>query len=76
LSVAIEEILKPVVMEMTWAITTMMIDPHKPALPTTQPSLRYIITPKMVRIEGVNTPPKAPNFFLPLVNAILLLINQ
>src|SRR6056297_3881265 len=40
--------------------------PKSPALPTTQPNLRYMITPKMVRKVGVKTPPKVPNF-LPAV---------
>ena len=34
--------------------------PPRPTLPTTQPNLRYMMTPRMVRIEGVNTPPKVP----------------
>ena len=41
----------------------MRIAPIKPALPTTQPKRIYIITPKMVSIEGVKTPAKVPNFF-------------
>ena len=40
----------------------MMINhaPSKPAFPTTQPILRYIITPRIVSSVGVNTPPKVP----------------
>jgi len=34
--------------------------PSKPTLPTTQPKRRYIITPKIVRIDGVYTPPNVP----------------
>jgi hypothetical protein len=36
--------------------------PSNPTLPTTHPNRRYMITPKMVRIEGVKTP---PNVFSP-----------
>ena len=36
--------------------------PKRPALPTTQPTLKYMITPRMVSKVGVNTPPKVPNF--------------
>jgi hypothetical protein len=32
-------------------------------LPTTVPNRIYMITPKIVSKEGVNTPPKVPNFF-------------
>ena len=38
--------------------------PRNPALPTTQPSRRNIITPSMVRTSGVKTPPNTPNFFI------------
>jgi len=31
--------------------------PIRPTFPTTHPNLRYMITPKMVSIDGVNTPP-------------------
>ena len=34
--------------------------PNNPAFPTTHPRRRYIITPRMVKIEGVNTPPNVP----------------
>lgn len=64
----IEEILNPVVIEITCAIKTMKIEPHSPAFPTTHPNLRYMITPSMVRMDGVNTPPKAPNFFFMFKN--------
>ena len=42
-------------------MVTMINVPIKPALPTTQPKRRYIITPKIVKIEGVKTPPNVPN---------------
>ncbi len=35
---------------------------YRPAVPITQPKRKYMITPKIVRIEGVKTPAKAPNF--------------
>jgi hypothetical protein len=38
--------------------------PKNPALPTTQPSRKYMITPRMVKTSGVNTPPNAPNFLM------------
>lgn len=41
--------------------------PKSPALPTTQPRRRYRITPKIVNMEGVNTPPKVPNFLILLI---------
>jgi hypothetical protein len=39
---------------------TIIRVPSKPTLPTTHPKRRYIITPKMVKIEGVKTPLKVP----------------
>ena len=42
--------------------TTMIRVPTRPTLPTTQPNLRYIITPNMVSKEGVKTPPKVFSF--------------
>ncbi len=58
-----DEILNPVVIEMIWAIIIIAKVAISPASPTIQPSRMYMITPRMVSIEGVNTPPKAPNFF-------------
>jgi hypothetical protein len=37
-------------------IETIINVPSRPTFPTTHPNLRYMITPKMVRMEGVNTP--------------------
>ena len=52
----------------------IMIAPSKPTLPITQPNLRYKITPIIVRIVGVKTPSKVPNFLsLFLKRACLLL---
>jgi hypothetical protein len=35
--------------------------PNSPTLPSTHPNRRYMITPRIVRIEGVNTPPNVPS---------------
>ena len=40
--------------------------PNRPALPTTQPKRKYIITPSIVSKVGVNTPPKVSNFLIVL----------
>jgi hypothetical protein len=42
-------------------MVTIISVPIRPTLPTTHPNRRYIITPRIVRIEGVNTPPKVPS---------------
>ena len=39
---------------------TMRKVPGSPTFPTTHPNLRYMMTPRMVRMEGVKTPPKVP----------------
>jgi hypothetical protein len=44
--------------------------PIKPTFPTTQPNLRYMIAPRMVRRDGVKTPPKVPS----LVDLILSVV--
>ena len=61
--VVMEDIDKAVQNEMLLAIRMIAMAPSIPALPTTQPSLKYIIIPRMVRTFGVKTPPKTPNFF-------------
>jgi len=40
------------------AKVTIKSVPNNPTLPTTHPNRRYIITPKIVSMEGVKTPPK------------------
>lgn len=60
-----DEMLKPVATLMTWATRIITMEPIRPAWPTTHPKRMYIITPRMVRIEGVNTPAKNPNFCCP-----------
>ena len=62
--VVIEAMLSAVATVMLKANTMMPQAPSKPALPTTQPSRRYMMTPRMVSNVGVNTPPKVPNFFM------------
>jgi hypothetical protein len=42
-------------------IITIANVPISPTLPTTQPKRKYIITPKIVSIDGVKTPPKVFN---------------
>jgi hypothetical protein len=46
---------------------TIMRVPIRPTFPTTHPKRRYMITPRIVRIEGVNTPPKVPSLLEPVV---------
>jgi len=50
----------------------------KPTLPTTHPKRRYIITPRIVSIEGVKTPPKVfnPAFLCNCFFAIILVFNN
>jgi hypothetical protein len=42
-------------------MVTMMKVPSNPTFPTTHPKRRYMITPNMVRMEGVNTPSNVLN---------------
>jgi hypothetical protein len=58
--VAIEESDSPVAAVMPKASRMMMMAPSNPAFPTIQGRRRYMITPRMVRRFGVNTPPKVP----------------
>lgn len=58
-----EDTLNPVVMEIIWAITIIPMVAHNPAWPMIIGKRMYMITPRMVSIEGVNTPPKVPNLF-------------
>ena len=56
-----DDIDKPVEMVMLFANNIIATAPKNPALPTTQPRRKYIITPKIVTTSGVNTPPNVPN---------------
>ncbi len=60
--VATAEIERAVTKVMALARATMPKVGSSPALPITQPARRYMMTPRMVRIEGVKTPMKAPSF--------------
>jgi len=71
LSVESEATLRPVVKDIMWAITMIPMVFIKPACPMIAGKRRYMITPKMVNMEGVNTPLKVPNF---LALAIIYLI--
>ena len=61
MSVAIEEMLSPVLMLITCATRMMPSAAVSPALPTTAGRRRYMITPRIVSTEGVNTPPNVPS---------------
>lgn len=64
LLVATADALRAVIKAIALQIRTIAIVPISPAWATTQPNLRYIITPRMVRTLGVKTPRKAPNLGL------------
>jgi hypothetical protein len=57
-----DDTLKPVVTEMRCATTMMPSAAKRPPCPTIQGRRMYMITPRIVRIAGVNTPPKVPEF--------------
>ena len=46
---------------MALAASTINSALKMPALPTTSPKRRNMITPRIVSTQGVNTPPKVPN---------------
>jgi hypothetical protein len=60
--VAIAEIESPVRVVMSLAHSTMMMASRIPDSPTTWPKRRNMITPRIVSVLGVKTPPKVPNF--------------
>jgi len=60
-SVAIAAIESAVSAVIDVQIVTMISVFARPTFPTTQPNRRYMITPRIVRIDGVNTPAKVPN---------------
>jgi hypothetical protein len=59
--VAIAAMDKAVKNVMAVARVTIKSVPMSPTFPTTQPNRKYMITPRIVRIEGVKTPPKVPS---------------
>jgi hypothetical protein len=73
--VAIAEMEKPVRSVIDLAITRMIRALRTPACPTTKPARMNMITPKMVSIDGVNTPPNVPNFFAPSTGAAPLSVT-
>ena len=52
---------------------TMISVPISPTLPTTHPKRKYMITPSMVRMEGVNTPPNVLSRFAVYVGLFLII---
>ena len=58
---AIDDTLKLVVAEIRWAITIIPMVAIRPASPTIIGKRIYIITPRMVKMEGVKTPLKVLN---------------
>ncbi len=56
------EMLSPVLMLMTWETAMMPSATYRPPLPTTHGRRRYMMTPRIVRMLGVKTPPNVPNF--------------
>ena len=56
------------------ANVTMISVPISPTLPTTQPKRKYMITPKTVSMDGVNTPPKV--FSCPPLFVLTFLITK
>ena len=55
-----EAIDRAVAAVMAKASRMMAIAPPRPALPTTQPSRRYMITPRIVSSVGTKTPSNVP----------------
>jgi hypothetical protein len=58
-----DETLKPVQKETIWAIRTIPMTIYSPACPVIHGNRIYIITPRIVRMEGVKTPENVPYFF-------------
>ena len=56
------------------AKVTIISVPISPTLPTTHPKRKYIITPKTVRMEGVNTPPNVFNPFDVFTGSFLIVL--
>ena len=49
--------------------------PKTPAFPTTHGCRIYMITPKMVKVVGVNTPANVPKVFL-VITLVFIVINN
>lgn len=65
---------KAVAKTMVMAMTKMIMVQKIPPLPTTYPARMNMMSPKMVRREGVKTPPKVPNWCPPPLDASCLII--
>ena len=61
--VAIEETDNPVIKVIQVEKKRINKTPQKPEYPIIVGKRKYIITPKIVKTLGVNTPPKVPNLF-------------
>ena len=70
--VVMEDIESPVAIVIVFESRIINIAPNKPALPTTHPRRKYIITPSIVKTSGVKTPPKVFNFLLELLLEVFL----
>ena len=64
----IDDRLKAVVKVMVTESMTIMIAPITPALPTTHGSRMNMITLRMVKVVGVNTPENVPKVFLIMIH--------
>jgi hypothetical protein len=60
--VATAETDKAVMKVMDVEMVTIISAVQRPTFPTIQPKRKYMITPRIVRIEGVKTPRKVPNW--------------
>ena len=58
--VAIADIEKPVASVIRFAMTIIISAFVRPALPTTQPTLKKRMMPRIVKTLGTKTPPKVP----------------
>lgn len=58
--VAIAESESAVSVVIAFDATTMASAVHRPAFPTTWPKRRNMMTPRIVSVQGVKTPPKVP----------------
>jgi hypothetical protein len=72
--VAMADIDKEVRKVMVVERVTISKVPINPTLPTTQPNLRYMITPQIVSKDGVKTPPKVPSLAEPAFFILFIFI--
>ena len=74
--VAMAEMDKEVRKVMVVESVTINRVPINPTFPTTQPNLRYMITPRIVSKEGVKTPPKVPSLVELVLFIFLMFIRM